>query len=545
MEMMNRRAFLRAAVGGAAALTLPRTVRADGGSDDRPNIVIIMTDDMGFSDLGCYGGGVRTPHIDELAERGLRFTHFYNAARCCPTRASLMTGLYQHQVGLKRNGVTIAEALGAAGYQTAMTGKWHLSRTPVLEPPERHQKWIDHQIHPDRPFGPLDTYPVNRGFDRHYGVIWGVVDYFDPFSLVEGTEPVRSVPDDYYITDAITDHSVRYLRRMAARDAPFFLYVAHCAPHWPLHARHEDIQRYRDRFAGGWHAMRRRRYERQLEMGLIDRDTHPLPELMGRGADWHELGDDERVFQAAKMQVHAAMVDRVDQGVGRIVRALKDEGCYENTVIMVLSDNGASPEVPAVWGPGYDRPGRTRDGRRIRYRGFDRPGPETTYAGIGSYWANAANTPFRYWKKESFEGGAHTPLIVHWPRGLGTAPGGLTDQMGHVMDVMPTCLHLAGAEYPRRFNGHEIEPLEGISLLPVLKGERREGHDALFFEHVGGKAVADGEWKLVQPTRGSRWELYHLAVDRTETRDLAERYPDRVRSMRKRWEEWADRVGAR
>ena len=551
MSEMDRRTFLRSAAGSAAAMAFPSVLSAAGNDGGRPNIVIIMTDDMGFSDLGCYGGDIRTPHIDGLAQRGLRFTHFYNAARCCPTRASLMTGAYQHKVGLKRNGrslrrncVTVAEALGAEGYQTAMAGKWHLSKTPRLKPPERHQKWIDHRIQLDRPFGPLHTYPVNRGFDRHYGVIWGVVDYFDPFSLVEGTEPVPNVPEDYYITDAITEHSVRYIREMAQKDEPFFLYTAHCAPHWPLHARQEDIERYRGKFTEGWHALRRRRYERQVEMGLIDPDTHPLPDLMGHGEDWPELSDEEKAFQAARMQAHAAMVDRVDQGVGRIVAALKQAGCYENTVIFVLSDNGASPEEPSDWGPGYDRSSQTRDGRKIHYHGLTPPGPETTYRGVGPYWANAANTPFRYWKKESFEGGAHTPFIVHWPHGLRTQPGTCTDQMGHVMDVMPTCLDLAGAKYPERFKGHAITSLDGKSLLPILKDKKRDGHDMLFFEHVGGKAVVDGEWKLVQPTRGKRWRLYHLATDRTETRDLADKHPERVRKMKRSWHEWAARVRA-
>ncbi len=554
---MNRRRFLGVAGAGAAAFltgcrsTAGSSARA-GSAAGRPNIVLVMLDDMGFSDLGCYGGEVRTPHIDALAERGLRFTQFYNAARCCPTRASLLTGLYPHQVGLKvngrsltRDGMTLAEALSAAGYQTAMAGKWHLSETPRLKPPARHQKWVDHQVDPDRPFGPPDTYPVRRGFDRHYGIIWGVASYFDPFSLVNGMEAVKHVPDDYYLTDAITDHAVRYVREMSATEKPLLLYVAYAAPHWPLHAREEDIARYRGRFTDGWHAMRRRRYRRQVEMGLIDPATHPLPDLMGRGPDWDDLSEADRALMAARMQVHAAMIDRADQGVGRIVEALKAAGRYDDTVIFVLSDNGASPETPADWGPGYDRTAETRDGRTVRYTGF-RPeelGSETTYAGIGAWWSNASNTPYRYWKKESFEGGCHTPLIVHWPKGLGARPGSLTDEMGHVMDIMPTCLNLAGAAYPRSFNGHRITPPEGRSLRPVLRGGGRPGHEALFFEHVGGKAVIADGWKAVQPTRGKTWELYHLARDRTETRNLADADPDRLARLVRRWQGWATRVG--
>jgi len=551
---MNRRTFLRAAGTGTAAM-LARGAAALGAAPapKRPNIVIVLFDDMGFSDLGCYGGDVHTPHIDRLARRGLRFTHFYNTARCCPTRASLLTGLYQHQVGLKvngrsltRDGVTLAEALKPAGYQTAMVGKWHLSRTPHLAPPERHQQWIDHRIQPGRPFGPPETYPVRRGFDRHYGVIWGVVNYFDPFSLVDGMDPILEVPDDYYITDALNDRAVRDIREMAPRETPFFLYVAHTAPHWPLHARKEDIARYRDRFTDGWHAMRRRRYRRQVAMGLIDPATHPLPDLMGRGPDWDDLSDAQRALAAARMQVHAAMIDRVDQGVGRIVEALKAAGRFEDTAIFILADNGASPEMPADWGPGYDRSARTRDGRKIRYRGFrpDEIGSETTYTAIGPWWANAVNTPYRYWKKESFEGGCHAPLVVHWPNGLVTAPGSLTDQVGHVMDIMPTCLDLSGATYPTEVAGHAVTPVEGKSLVPIFCGRRRPGHEALYFEHEGGKAVIADGWKAVQPTASDAWELYHLAEDRTETRNLAEIEPGRLRSLVRRWRAWAKRVGA-
>lgn len=511
----------------------------------RPNIVVIMLDDMGFSDVGSYGGEIRTPHIDALARGGLRFTQFYNASRCCPTRAALLTGLYPHQVGLQvngrsltRDGVTLAEALGAAGYQTAMAGKWHLSKTIVL--PKDHLKWVNHQIDPpNQPFGPIDTYPVNRGFERFYGIVWGVVNYFDPFSLVEGDRPVKDVPDDYYITDAITDHAVRYVNEMAKADAPFFLYLAHCAPHWPLHARPEDIARYRDTYTGGWRKLRKDRFARQKKMGLFDPANTPLPALMGGGPDWDELNDAQRAFQAAKMAVHAAMVDRADQGIGKVLDALKKTGRLDNTLIFVLADNGASPEVPG--GPGYDRTGETRDGRKVLYRGFERPGAETTYTGIGGYWANAANTPFRYWKKESFEGGSHTPLIVHWPAGLKAKAGSLTAQMGHVMDIMPTCLEAAGAKYPKTFEGHAIKPAEGKSLLPILRGGDRPGHDALYFEHAGGRAVREGDWKLVA-LPGKPWELYNIARDRTETTNLAPAHPDRVKALAAKWDQWAARV---
>lgn len=548
-RVLNRRQFLAASSAGLISLMSGRAFSRPQAPArrGRPNIVIIMTDDMGFSDVGCYGGEIRTPHLDQLAANGLRFTQFYNCARCCPTRASLLTGQYPHKVGLAQNGrsltrnaMTIAEALKQVGYNTAMAGKWHLSETSPLEDGTLHQKWLDHRYNPGRPFAPLNTYPVNRGFDKHYGVIWGVIDHFDPFSLVEGTEPVEAVPDNYYFTDAVTDRSVQYIQEFAHSGKPFFLYVAHCAPHWPLHAHAEDIARYKDMYTDGWEKLRRDRYRRMLDMGLFEEQNTPLPPIQDGGKKWDRLSTEEKAFQAAKMAVHAAMVDRVDQGIGRIVRALKQTGQLDNTVLFFLSDNGASPEVPR--GPGYDRSSRTRDGRRIRYRGFFEPGPETTYAGIGTAWASASNTPFRYWKKESFEGGCHTPLIVHWPKGLGVKGGSVTEEVGHVMDIMPTCLELAGARYPREYRGHALTPLDGKSLAPAFAGKKRKGHDELFFEHLGGRAVRMGDWKLVA-LKDQPWRLYHLAEDRTEMNDLAAQSPDRAHKMSRKWYRWAERVG--
>lgn len=516
-------------------------------ADERPNIVVIMVDDLGFSDLGCFGGEINTPNIDSLASGGLRFTSFYNCARCCPTRAAMLTGLYPHQVGLirngnslTRNGVTIAEALGAAGYQTAMAGKWHLSRTQALSDHQSQLDWLNHQSQPDRTFSPVDTYPINRGFQRHFGPIWGVVDYFDPFSLVEGETPVEDVPDDFYMTDAITQKSVDYIQEMSQSDAPFFLYVAHTAPHWPLHAKPEDIAKYEKTYRDGWHKLRDKRYARQVEMGLIDPKTSPKPVLQGQGDDWEALDEATREHMSQLMSVHAGMVDCVDQGVGRIINALKETGRLENTLILVMSDNGASPE--RYLNPGFDRPNETREGKPIQYEGLFNPGSETTWGYIGSYWASAGNTPYRYWKAQSFEGGAHTPMIAHWPSGLKTEPGSKTDQPGHVIDVLPTCLELAGAEYPQTFKKNEITPVEGLSLAPILAGQQREGHPALFFEHEGGKAmIADG-WKLVQPKQNGQWELYHLAEDRTETNNLAEAEPKRLAQMKRKWQVWFNRV---
>lgn len=517
----------------------------------RPNLVVILLDDLGFSDLGCYGGEIHTPNIDRMAAQGVRFTRFYNASRCCPTRASLLTGRYPHQVGLARNGrdldrdaATLAELLRSGGYQTAMAGKWHLSATIPLKgrgDSPVHLAWLNHQAERSRPFADLATYPINRGFERHYGPIWGVVNYFDPFSLVDGTRPVEEVPPDFYLTDAITAKSVEYVRAMANAGRPFFLYVAHCAPHWPLHARPEDLARYRETYRAGWHALRENRYRRQLAMGLFDPKTHPLPPLMGRGPDWDVLDERQRAHESQLMAAHAAMVDRVDQGVGKILESLDDTGCLENTIVFLLADNGASPE--RYLDAGFDRASATRDGRAIQYTGDFTPGAQTTWGYLGSRWANAVNTPYRYWKAESFEGGCHTPMIVRWPAGPGSAAGSTTNALGHVIDLMPTCLELAGVGYPETFAGHSLKPLEGLSLVSVLKGRAESEHSTLYFEHEGGRAaIADG-WKLVAQARRP-WELYHLAEDATETHNLAASEPERVAQMARDWNTWAERVGA-
>lgn len=560
MPIRDRREFLELLAAGSLGLGISGGDRSQeerqqvhdafsdsGQSAERPNILLIMADDMGFSDLGCYGGEIDTPNIDGLAEDGLQFTQFYNAARCCPTRASLLTGQYPHNVGvgrngvtMQRNGVTIAEALERGGYDTAMFGKWHLSATDTLDERSKQLAWLNHQYDPDRPFAPLDSYPVARGFDEHYGVIWGVVNYFDPFSLVEGYEPVEEVPDDYYITDAINRRAAEAVRTRANRDNPFFLYVAHTAPHWPLHARAQELAKYEGRYREGWDRLRKERFRRQVEQGLFDSSAVTLPPVQDGNAEWQQLSDEEKRVEASKMAAHAAMVDRMDQGIGWIVEALRETGQFEKTLILVLSDNGSSPELPRQWGPGLDRPSETREGETIQYEGFERAGPETTFAGLGPAWASATNTPFRYWKAEQYEGGAHTPFIAHWPDGLGSVAGSSTDQVGHVMDVLPTCLDLAGVEFPDQYNGHEIESLDGKSLTPVLRGDEREGHDQIFFEHVGGRAILEGEWKLVTlRDEDEPWRLYNLADDPTETQDRSGEHPERTRAMKEKWRAWA------
>ena len=514
----------------------------------RPNIIVILADDLGYSDLGCYGGEIRTPNIDALASQGLRFTQFYNGGRCCPTRASLMTGLHPHQAGVGRmtmdagapgyrgtlteNTVTIAEALRTSGYRTGMVGKWHLS--PTREGPG-HLKALSNQVVLDT-FSDPKTYPVARGFERHYGVIWGVVNYFDPFSLVRNTEPVPQVPDDYYITDALTNEAVQYIQQWSNSPDPFFLYVAHVAPHWPLHALVPDVTRYAETYTAGWDTIREARHRRMLERSLLPANQKTLSPRHEPQRQWADNPSKE--WDARAMAVHAAMIDRMDQGIGRIVSELRERKLLDNTLILFLSDNGASPE--AYPDPGFDRPAQTRDGRKITYPPNKQTpaGTETTFFGIGPMWANVANTPFRRWKAEMYEGGICTPLVAHWPAGLKTRPGALTHQPGHVIDIIATCLDAAGATYPQEFDGHRITPMQGKSLLPIFQGNQRPGHDVLAWEHFGHRAIRRGNLKLVSRPRGE-WELYDLAQDRSELTNLATDRPQDVRDLAQRWEQWA------
>ncbi|MDE6870507.1 MAG: arylsulfatase [Bacteroidales bacterium] len=544
-------------------IILPAALIAAGASaadakrhkDSRPNIIVILCDDLGYSDIGCYGGEIQTPNLDGLAEQGLRFTRFYNTSRSCPTRASLLTGLYQHQAGigrmtfddnlpgyrgtLSRDAVTIAEVLKEAGYATSMVGKWHIAETPLRKD---QRDWLNHQVFHET-FSDLSNYPVNRGFDRHYGTIYGVMDYFDPFSLVEGEVPVRDVPEGYYITQALSDRAAEEVRQYADDGRPFFMYLAYTAPHWPLHALPEDIEKYKDTYRCGWEQVRNARYIRQREMGLFG---DCVDFLSGRQFSdrWEDNPDAE--WDARAMAVHAAMVDRVDQGIGELVRALDETGQLDNTLILFLSDNGCSSEVCQNYSPGEnDRPDMTRDGREMVYprRKEVLPGPQTTYASLGARWANVANTPFRFWKAKSYEGGICTPMIAFWPKGIDRKlRGGLTEETGHVMDIMATCIELAGAEYPKKYKGHDIIPMEGLSLVPVLRTGHREGHDYLGFEHFNERAFLSRDgWKIVRPGEDAEWELYNISVDRSEQHNVASEYPEKLAEMVEAYCEWARR----
>lgn len=524
--------------------------------DKRPNIVVILADDLGYSDLGCFGGEIQTPNIDKMAQNGIRYTQFYNISRCCPTRASLLTGLYNHDAGIghmttKRNdqaykghigkdAVTIAEVLKDAGYNTAMTGKWHVSNTITQPTKEAQLKWLSHQEqHPL--FSPADQYPTQRGFDKYYGTIWGVVDFFDPFSLVEGSKPVEKVADNYYHTDAINDKAADYIREMAGEDKPFFLYVAHNAPHWPLQALPEDIEKYKNVYQPGWEAIRQSRYQKMAKLGLIDPAKVQLSPRHPDNQSWEQNLHKE--WDARAMAVHAAMIDRMDQGIGRIVEALRKTGRLDNTLIVFLSDNGASAELCERYGPGFDRPGETRSGQPISYA-TDKtvlPGPQTTFFSIGPEWANVANTPFRLWKSQATEGGIHTPLIACWPSGIKKKGSINTERVGHVMDFMATFIEIAGAKYPQVYKGQSILPLEGKSFAGSLKGSKDQGHTTLFNEHEGARYVRDNQWKLVMTQGQKKWSLYDIKQDPTELKDLSEQFPGEVKRLSGMWNGWADK----
>jgi arylsulfatase len=509
----------------------------------RPNVLLILVDDMGYSDLGCYGGEIRTPNIDRLGRRGVRFSQFYNTARCSPSRASLLTGLHPHQTGigiltqndaprgypgtLNRRCVTMAEVLKAAGYGTCLAGKWHLSNSPRV---------------------PSDAWPTHRGFDRFFGTLTGGQSYFQPSTLTRGETNVEGEASraDFYYTDAITDEACAFLADAPA-EQPFFLYAAYTAPHWPLHARADDIAKYRGAYDEGWDVLRERRCRRLREEGVLD-DAAGLSARDANEPAWHEVGD--RAWQARRMETYAAQVDRMDQGVGRILAALEASGRMDDTIIVFLSDNGASAEPLPLFGsvealkrrePPFTRL-RTRDGREVAIGNTPDvvPGGEDSFASYGRAWANLSNTPFRYYKRWVHEGGIAAPFIVHWPNG-GLRDGSVVTSPAQLVDVMPTILEATGSTYPETHEGHRILPPEGRSVLAALRGGCVVD-TTLYWEHTGNAALRRGDWKVVREYPHA-WELYDLAHDRSELVDLADRHPGRVRELASAWTAWAERVG--
>jgi arylsulfatase len=489
-----------------------------------------MADDMGYSDAGFMGSEVRTPNLDRMAKEGVVFTQFYNASRCCPTRASLMTGLYAHQAGvghmtwlqldlpgyrsdLSHDTPTIAEVLKPAGYATYMVGKWHLTINDTKDKPK-------------------DNWPRQRGFDRYYGTIKGSGSYYVPLMLVRENTPISPTtdaeykPERYYYTDAITDQGARFIKEHheAKAGQPFFMYVAYTSPHWPLHALKEDMEKYKGKYDGGYGPVRAARLERMKQLGLVDARWEMTPQA----AEWDAQKD--KAWEARCMEVYAAQIDRMDQGIGKIFDTLRATGQLENTLVVFLQDNGACAESTG-------RAGSVRKGTRGGVGVM--PGPRGTFLAYGKHWANVSNTPFKEYKHYVHEGGISTPLVAHWPAGI-KRHGEFERQPAHLIDLMPTFVEVAGAAYPKEFNKHATPTEPGVSLLPAFEGKSLERKAPIFFEHEGNRAVRDGRWKLVAKGVEGKWELYDMEADRTEMHNLAEKEPERVKGMAAAWQRWAE-----
>lgn len=507
----------------------------------RPNVVLIVADDLGYSDIGCYGGEIRTPRLDQIARAGVRFSQFYNTARCSPSRASLLTGLHPHQTGigiltdndgpggypgsLNDSCVTIAEVLQAHGYATGLSGKWHLSSS-LREP--------------------SDSWPTRRGFGHFFGTISGSGSYYEPVTLYRGEEDASGETQDpaFFYTDAIAQDAAAFIRRQAAAGTPFFSYVAFTAPHWPLHAPEDDIDSYEGVYDAGWDELRNLRLERLRAEGLLG----PESQLSGRDPSqppWRDAVNQK--WEARRMQAYAAQVDRMDRGIGVILDEIAARGVSENTVVIFLSDNGGCAETLPMGDIEAFRkrlsvPRKARDGRPLRIGNEPDivPGPEDTFASYGRAWANLSNTPFRFYKRWVHEGGISTPLILHWPAG-GLAEADIVRVPFQLTDIVPTLLDITGAAYPPQPGGRTPLPLEGRSVLPALRGQDM-APAALFWEHIGNAAVRRDPWKLVREYPGE-WELYDIRSDRSEQEDLSAEYPEIVAELSAEYEAWARRVG--
>ncbi len=495
---------------------------------EKPNILYILADDLGFSDLGCFGGEIDTPVLDSLAAGGVRLTQLYNTGRCCPSRAALLSGQYPHRVGLGHmttndlgrpgyRGVisdeaqTIGQVLAPAGYRSFISGKWHLGT-------------------PD---------PTKNGFEEFYGTLVSAKRFFDPDHLVrfpEGRKAREYPKGEFYATDAVTDHALDFLQlARETPDKPWFLYLAYNAPHFPLHAPKEDIAKYADRYHGGWDKLREERLKRMKQQGIVPDSTLLSPRSTwrnygetktGTNPAWDSLPEDRRLDLARRMAIYAAMIDRLDQQIGRVVENLKKAGELENTLLVFTSDNGACFE----WDPfGFDI---VSSNQNILHKGdmIGEMGIAGTHHSVGSGWANAGNTPWRMYKHFNHEGGIASPGIVHWPAGLKAKPGSINNEPAHIIDLLPTAAAVGGATYEGKLS------LPGTNLVDQLNNGTAEER-TLFFEHQGNRAVRQGKWKLValddQP-----WELYDFDVDRTEMNDLAAKFPGRVKAMDAAWEKW-------
>ncbi len=519
-------------------------------AQEHPNILVIMVDDMGYSDIGCYGSEIETPNLDRLASHGIRFSQFYNTSRCCPSRACLLTGLDHHKAGMglmtgprtDRPGyrghlvrdrcTTIPELLGESGYGTYMVGKWHLG----LQPGER---------------------PLDWGFDRFYGALEGAISFFEPGKLEK--YPFDKVPryitldndtiipdPNFYATNRFTDYARLFMdQHLNERENdPFFLYVAYNAPHWPLQALPKDIQKYSERYQTGWDAIREERYQKQLNTGLLREENTELTERTdGRYKEegawpnsrkavppWNTLDEELQEDLAKRMAVYAAMVDNIDQNVGRLIEFLEEKDILDNTLILFLSDNGG-----ALGGAlrGYNALGNRGE--------LETYGTTESFISYGVGWANASNTPFRMYKCYVHEGGISSPLIAHWPSGMLGEINRIERTPAHITDIMPTLLDVANTEYPEKIGERDLSELQGKSILPLLQDqqERFDPERILFWEHAGSKAVRYGKWKIVKVHKGD-WELYDFDTDRCETINLIEKHPDIAKKLMNAYEQWAE-----
>ena len=474
---------------GTLAVLIVSQISAE---DERPNILLMMVDDLGFSDFGCYGSEIETPHIDSLASEGLRFSQFYNTAKCHSSRVCLLTGLYTNQAGntaLDRS-VTIAETLGESGYATSMTGKWHLK-----------------------------DQPTDHGFGRYWGHLSGATDFFkgdDTFRF--NGEVWNDFDKDFYTTDANVDYAMDFIDEAIDQKKPFFHYIAFNAPHYPLQAPKEDIEKYLGRYDAGWDVIRKKRFEKQKRLGLFPQEMElpPMPEHMEA---WDKLSAKEREMESFRMAIFAAMVDRVDQNIGRMIAYLKHKGELENTLIMLCSDNGACP---------FER------SKRMDIA----PWEADSYYLYDASWATVGNTPLRHYKQTQHEGGISSPLIVNWPGKIANT-GAWNASPGHLIDLMATCIDVADASYPKHFAREAIEPLQGITLLPLFEGKERDGHDWLYFQFSSCRAIRQGDWKAVS-FYSHAWELYNISNDRVEQHDLAKQHPEKVKTLAALWHKVAE-----
>ena len=507
---------------------------------ERPNLIIILVDDMGFSDIGCYGGEIETPNLDALARGGVRYSDFYNVSRCCPTRASLMTGLHPHLTGighmtnppgtrkhdygeefpnyrgfLNRRCVTLAELLGSAGYSSYLAGKWHLGGAYK------------------------SLWPLQRGFDRFYGCVAGSTRFFSPDTdqregrgIYSGNQAVHEVTSTtdraYYTTDAFTDHAIRFIKS-GDEKKPFFLYLSYTAPHWPHQAHEEDVDKYRGKYLKGWDELRKVRHQRQMQLGLFGKGQTLSPRDEKVPA-WSTLDLEKQKEMDLRMAVYAAMIDCIDQNVGKLLHVLKQREQFENTMILFLTDNGACAEGPALGR------GEIHD---IVKRNLE------TNNNYGAAWANLSSTPFRLYKHFTHEGGSATPFFMHWPSGIKSQKDWYRSP-AQIIDLFPTLLEVCGVDYPKSFHGNSLPSLRGISLTPSFSGKPLERSKPMFSEHENNAFMIEGRWKLVGKGVSSpkgpeieKWELYDLKQDRTELNDLALTKKDRIKSMSKAWHAWA------